>query len=242
MYMLSYSGFPAKFWSSTFSTTVYLINRLPTPTLNSISSFENLFSKPPNYINLKSFGCLCYPWLRPYTTNNLVSRSTPCVFLGYLQTQSGFKCYDPVNGKTYSLHHVVFVSHIFPYQSHVSFMSPPTMPSDIVSPSPSITLSHHKIPFSSTFSMHPPPNAWVTPLSDSSSSLILSHNMEPMAHPHISPISFHPCTHVSPGQLSSSSPRELLVSSADLADSYSSQATGSFASTPPVQRIHGMST
>ncbi|KAL6315549.1 hypothetical protein AAG906_000852 [Vitis piasezkii] len=57
-------------------SAVYLINRLPTPTLNHLSPYFKLFGTFPNYSKLRSFGCLCYPWLRPYTSHKLESRSS----------------------------------------------------------------------------------------------------------------------------------------------------------------------
>lgn len=35
------------------------------------------------HTHLRVFGCLCYPWLRPYTSNKLHPRSTPFVYLGF---------------------------------------------------------------------------------------------------------------------------------------------------------------
>ena len=58
-------------WSFAFKTALYLINRLPTPILQNKSPFECLFHSSPNYSKLKIFGCLCYPWLRPYNTHEL---------------------------------------------------------------------------------------------------------------------------------------------------------------------------
>src|SRR4051812_4234879 len=46
-----------------------------------LSPYIKLFGTPPNYTKLCSFGCLCYPWLRPYAPHKLAPRSVPCVFL-----------------------------------------------------------------------------------------------------------------------------------------------------------------
>lgn len=53
-----------------------------------------LFKNHPSYTKLKSFGCLCFPWLKPYTSNKLQPRSERCVFLGYSLTQSAYICYN----------------------------------------------------------------------------------------------------------------------------------------------------
>lgn len=44
-----------------FSTAVYLIHRLPTPTLEMSSPYAQLFGTSPNYLKLRVFGSLCYP-------------------------------------------------------------------------------------------------------------------------------------------------------------------------------------
>lgn len=62
--LLDHAKMPLKYWTNACSTAVYLINRLPTPTLNNDSPFHKLFGLKPNYTKLKSFGCLCYPWLK----------------------------------------------------------------------------------------------------------------------------------------------------------------------------------
>jgi len=74
LYLLHYAKLPLHYWSHAFQTAVYLINRLPTTILNHKSPYEALFNQVPNYSKLKPFGCLCYPWLRPYTTSKLQPR------------------------------------------------------------------------------------------------------------------------------------------------------------------------
>ena len=59
--LLSHASIPLTYWSYAFATSVYLINRMPTPTLHLSSPYENIFETTPNYSKLKIFGCLCYP-------------------------------------------------------------------------------------------------------------------------------------------------------------------------------------
>jgi hypothetical protein len=115
--LLSQASLPLQFWSHAFLTAVYLINRMPTPILSLQSPFAKLFGRPPNYTKLRVFGCLCYPWLKPYTKHKLEPRSRPCVFLGYSPTQSVYKCLDPTTHRIFISRHVNFVENIFPYSS-----------------------------------------------------------------------------------------------------------------------------
>ena len=59
--LLSHASLPLSYWPYALATTVYLINHMPTPTLNLSSQHEKIFSAAPNYSKLKIFGCLCYP-------------------------------------------------------------------------------------------------------------------------------------------------------------------------------------
>ena len=72
--LLVQSKVPHMFWVEAFSTAAYLINRLPLGGLLQ-SPWELLFCTPPDYSRLKVFGCSCYPWLKPYTTSKLDSKS-----------------------------------------------------------------------------------------------------------------------------------------------------------------------
>lgn len=81
--LLHHAHLPLSLWSFTFKIAIYHINRVPTPVLKNGSPFECLFNSKPNFFKLKIFGCLCYPWLRPYTSHKLEQRSKACLFLGY---------------------------------------------------------------------------------------------------------------------------------------------------------------
>ena len=117
---------PILYWSLAFSTAVYLINRMPTPILKNISPFTKLFSTQPNYTKLKSFGCLCFPWLRPCTSHKLDPKSIACVFVGYSSSQSAYYCLDPKMNKIFVSRHVKFIENIFPFstQAHTSSLPP----------------------------------------------------------------------------------------------------------------------
>ncbi|KAJ9538837.1 hypothetical protein OSB04_031570 [Centaurea solstitialis] len=126
--LLSHSKLPLEFWPLAFTTATYLINRLPTVTLQHKSPYQCLFGSPPNYLKLRSFGCLCYPWLRPYAQHKLDTRSLPCIFVGYSSTQSAYYCLDPTTHKIYVSRHVRFVETSFPYNQLVSNQTPSSYP------------------------------------------------------------------------------------------------------------------
>lgn len=74
--LLTHAGMSTSYWTYAFAAAVYLINRLPTLVLDMESPYQKLFREDPNYDKLRVFGCLCLPWLRPYTTNKFDNRST----------------------------------------------------------------------------------------------------------------------------------------------------------------------
>ena len=82
-----------------------------------MSPFEKLFYKLPNLQKFKAFSCLCYPWLRPYASHKLTSRSKPYIFIGYSLEHNIFRCYEPNLKK--SLYHITLF-----YGVYISFLKP----------------------------------------------------------------------------------------------------------------------
>ena len=106
--------------------------------------FQTIHQTNFNPSHLHAFGCLCFPWLKPYTKNKLQSQSTACIFVGYSSSQYAYYCLDPLTNKLYTSRHVTFFYHIFPYlhlMSHNSSVS--TSYSHASQP------LHHIIPISS---------------------------------------------------------------------------------------------
>ncbi|CAN0824684.1 Retrovirus-related Pol polyprotein from transposon TNT 1-94 [Linum grandiflorum] len=127
--LLAHSSLPNIFWEHAFKTATYLHNRTITPTLQYKSPYQCLYDSVPDYSFLKTFGCLCYPYLRPYTTNKMDFRSLPCIFLGYSSTHKGYLCYHQPNSRLYIARHVIFNEEVFPYTPHSSTSSSASQPS-----------------------------------------------------------------------------------------------------------------
>lgn len=95
--LLSHASLPLKFWNHAFTSSVHVINRLPTEGLNTfISPFQALYNVVLNYPQLKIFGCACFPHLRPYNKHKFEFRSTRCVNLGLSPVHKGYKCLTSV--------------------------------------------------------------------------------------------------------------------------------------------------
>nr|KYP75364.1 Copia protein [Cajanus cajan] len=118
--LLAQAKMPLYFLWEAFSTAVFLINRLPTPIIRNKSPYSVLLNKEPDYNNLKSFGCACYPCIKPYNAHKLQYHTTKCVFLGYSSSHKGFKCMNS-NGRIFISRHVIFNEHEFPF--HDGFLN-----------------------------------------------------------------------------------------------------------------------
>ncbi|KAF5467872.1 hypothetical protein F2P56_012083 [Juglans regia] len=112
--LLAQSHLPSEHWVDAFLTATYLVNRMPTSVLHNTSPYFCLFQKQPDYSLLKTFGCACFPLLRPYSSHKLSFRSKQCIFLGYAANHKGYRCLDIQTGRIYISHHVVFDETKFP--------------------------------------------------------------------------------------------------------------------------------
>jgi len=112
--LLAQSHLPSNLWVEACLTAVYLINRMPSPTLHHHTPFTKLFKSEPDYSLLRVFGCACYPLLRPYNKHKLEFRSKKCIFLGYSSNHKGYRCMDPTNSRIYLSRNVVFDETCFP--------------------------------------------------------------------------------------------------------------------------------
>lgn len=104
--MLSHSQLPPSYWYYAMSTTIHIINRLPTPILKNFTPWEVLFKSKLDITHLRSFGYVCFPLLRPYNTHKLLPHTTHCIYLGYPAHTKCYICQDPVTSRVYISRHV----------------------------------------------------------------------------------------------------------------------------------------
>ena len=173
-----------KYWHYAFQTATFLINRMPSKVLEYDSPYFTLFRRHLDYKSLCVFGCLYYPFIRPYNTHKLQYRSVQCFFLGYSLNHKGFLCLDYATGRVYITPHVVFDESTFPLAQSKSSISsndtsaegstlaiivPPSFPTPCLLPNSKI--SHASIDSHSlSTSESPIPTTSSSPLDTSSSS------------------------------------------------------------------------
>ena len=168
---------PPEYWVEAFNTVVFLINRLPTKVLDYLSPYEKLYKHSPDYTILRTFGCACFPYLRPYNRNKLQFRSKQCIFLGYSLNHQGYRCLDLDTGRVYLSRHVVFNEKSFPYQSLTEHASLPSQES-----------SHVLIPHTMTPSLSATPPSISLP-NDSSPPIVAASHGSPLGDHSLPPIS-----------------------------------------------------
>ncbi|PKU74388.1 Retrovirus-related Pol polyprotein from transposon TNT 1-94 [Dendrobium catenatum] len=170
--LLHASHLPDQFWAEALATANHLINRLPSKSISLQSPYQRLHGSPPSYEHLRTFGCLCFPWLKPYSSHKLSPRSSECVFIGYSPLHKGYKCLHIQTKRIYISRHVTFYENQFPYKSvptahsnipnNSSTHTPPLLlvpTSTLPSPTQLIPSTHHQInstpPASSTVPVPP---------------------------------------------------------------------------------------
>nr|KYP34572.1 Retrovirus-related Pol polyprotein from transposon TNT 1-94 [Cajanus cajan] len=192
--LLAQAQLSMSFWDYAFLTSVYLINRLPSSSIQQDVPFQKLFHQLPDYNFLRVFGCSCFPHLWPYNKTKLQFRSQECVFLGYSTSHKGYKCLAP-SGRIFISKDVIFCENHFPYPS----MFPPSTPSSSSSPIfVPLVITNPQAPVTSTSPSPPSP-----PISTDSSSSRPSHT-SPRPSPSSSnslptrveapPVNLHPMT------------------------------------------------
>lgn len=112
------ANIPDCLWGDCILTATYIINRLPSATINNKTPFEVLTSKVPTYNNMKVFGCLCYATNLSPHKDKFETRARPCVFLGYPFGQKGYKLLDLQTQKFLVSRDVVFKEHCFPFHEN----------------------------------------------------------------------------------------------------------------------------
>ena len=90
---------PLAYWGEALTSAAYLINRVPSSTINFQTPSQALVEAivAPAVPNLSPhiFGCVAFVHLHKHQRNKLSPRALRCVFLGYATYQKGYRCYHP---------------------------------------------------------------------------------------------------------------------------------------------------
>lgn len=117
LFLLSQAYLQPKFWVDTFSTSFFLINRLPMKQLNYNIPHNKLIEKYKiiNFLTFLNANIFLYLL---FTFRKLQSKSTKYVFLGYGRSHKGFKCLNLSSNSIYISRHVFFYENSFPFMNN----------------------------------------------------------------------------------------------------------------------------
>lgn len=99
---------PAMFWGEAVKTTVHILNRAPTRSLDGMTPYEAWHKRRPNVRCLRTFGCVAHVKKVGPGITKLSDRSTPMVFIGYEEGAKAYRVYDPKTHKLHVTRDVVF--------------------------------------------------------------------------------------------------------------------------------------
>ncbi|KAK2988104.1 hypothetical protein RJ640_023853 [Escallonia rubra] len=103
---------PLSYWGEVLISTAYLINRVPSRTIDYQTPSQALVEAivAPVLPNLPPhvFYCVAFVHLHKHQRNKLSPRALRCVFVGYAAHQKGYRCYHPLTHKMFITLDVVF--------------------------------------------------------------------------------------------------------------------------------------
>jgi hypothetical protein len=101
-------GMPSFFWAEAVTTAVYILNRAPTRSLDSVTPYEAWHGHKTNVQHLRTFGCTVHVKKVGPGVTKLSDRSTPMVFVGYEEGSKSYRVYNPATKKVQVNHDVIF--------------------------------------------------------------------------------------------------------------------------------------
>ena len=101
---------PKSFWGYALETVAYIINRVPSKSVE-VTPYEIWTNKKPNLSYMKIWGCPAY--VKRTISDKLESRSDKCLFVGYLKETKGYQFYNTLEQRLFVSKHAVFLEREF---------------------------------------------------------------------------------------------------------------------------------
>ncbi|KAK8935338.1 hypothetical protein KSP39_PZI014000 [Platanthera zijinensis] len=106
--MILHSGSPKSFWGEAITTVVYILNRLPSKSLQKTTPYEVLHGQKPSMSHLKTFGCIAFTHINKGGGDKLESKSQKCILLGYSNESKAYRLLEPNTKKITIARDVIF--------------------------------------------------------------------------------------------------------------------------------------
>lgn len=111
--LLAQASMSLFFLEEAFEMAIYIINMIHSlHSTDKIPLVTKLFHVSPDYHFLKEFGCICFPFLRPFNKHKLKFRYKECLFLGYNPHHKEYKYLSNI-GKIIISRYVLFNENSF---------------------------------------------------------------------------------------------------------------------------------
>ena len=104
--MIGNANLPKSFWGYVLETVVYILNRVPSKSID-VTPYEMWTNKKPYLSHMKVWGCPTY--VKRILLDNLEAKSDKCLFVGYPKETMGYHFYNSLEQKVFVSKHAVFV-------------------------------------------------------------------------------------------------------------------------------------
>lgn len=116
--MMFAANAPLCLWAEAISCAAFLINRLPSRSINNSIPYKRWHKRLPVLDGLRPFGCLGYAYIpESVRSSKLSPRSIRGVMVGYASTQHAYRIFDIDSGTVVVSNNVKFDEFAFPFQS-----------------------------------------------------------------------------------------------------------------------------
>ena len=92
------SELPKSLWGYVLETVVYLLNKVPSKSVEK-TAYDIWCNKKPVLASIKIWGCLTY--MKRLKSNKLGAKSEKCLFMGYPKENRGYYFYNPSEQKVF---------------------------------------------------------------------------------------------------------------------------------------------
>ncbi|KAL8167487.1 hypothetical protein V2J09_008986 [Rumex salicifolius] len=101
-------GVPAKYWGEVMKTSVYILNKDPTKSVEKVTPYQSWHGKALHVQHLRVFGCLAHVKTVSPNLTKLAFRSTKVVLLGCEEGSKAYRLLDPSKWKVIESKDVLF--------------------------------------------------------------------------------------------------------------------------------------
>jgi hypothetical protein len=115
--MITASNQSSELWAEASNCAVYLRNRVIGKSLPEMTPYEAWFGRKPNLSHLRMFGCPAYMHIPADERSKFSPKARKCVFVGYCETQKGFRLWDSVRRRIFVSRDVIF-NEVIPDLTH----------------------------------------------------------------------------------------------------------------------------